>query len=81
MTNVVLYKEAAKVLQLFEKKRGSLKSLVFSTRIHKIGQKKKLYALTAMSMKCEYRCVWTCWGIFKKISIDKDNKKWLFSDN
>ena len=53
MSNIILYREAAKILQQLEKKRGCLKSLVFVKNARRVGRRKQLYALTAQSIKCK----------------------------
>ena len=51
------YREAALILKRLEKKKGSLKSLVFSTRMKNpcISYQKKLFALTSQTLKCKDR--------------------------
>ena len=48
------YREAALVLKRLKQKKGSLKSLVFSTgKKSSLSYRKKLYALTVQTLKCE----------------------------
>ena len=48
------YREAALVLKRLKQKKGSLKSLVFSTgKRNSLSYRKKLYALTLQTLKCE----------------------------
>ena len=52
------YSEAAEVLRKLEKKKGSLKSLVFNqphaSSTSTTGGRKKVYALVAQTLKCEF---------------------------
>ena len=52
--NWKLYIEASKVLKKLENKQGSLKSLIFTQSHMPNGRKKKVYAVVAQTLKCEF---------------------------
>ena len=55
MIMATFYREAAFILKRLEKRKGSLKSLIFPARKRTacISYRKKLYALTSQTLKCE----------------------------
>ena len=54
MMNWKLYVEASKVLKKLENKQGSLKSLIFTQSHLPNGRKKKIYAVVAQTLECEF---------------------------
>ncbi len=46
------YRRAGKILRDFERRKGSLKSLVFNSKSVDLRMKKKLYAVLCRTIKC-----------------------------